>query len=84
MWIMTHVINYDLLIARKLMCTGITVQVELVSEGNAVWFSRLSGVGSCKIERHVRQIWKVLSFQRERQIEACQLEKLQISGTEIS
>jgi len=81
---MTHVINYDLPDSVETYVHRIGRTGRADKEGTAVSlvqpFERRKQL---QIERHVRQIWKVLSIPTRAQIEARQLEKLQVQVREI-
>ena len=81
---MTHVINYDLPDSVETYVHRIGRTGRADKEGTAISlvqpFERRKQL---QIERHVRQIWKVLSIPTRAQIEARQLEKLQVQVREI-
>lgn len=81
---MTHVINYDLPDSVETYVHRIGRTGRADKEGTAISlvqpFERRKQL---QIERHVRQVWKVLSIPTRAQIEARQLEKLQVQVREI-
>jgi len=77
---MTHVINYDLdSVETYVHRIGRTGRAD--KEGTAISLVQPFERRKLQIERHVRQIWKVLSIPTRAQIEARQLEKTASSGT---
>ena len=81
---MTHVINYDLPDSVETYVHRIGRTGRAGKEGTAITliqpFERRKQL---QIERHVRQMWKVLSIPSRAQIESRQLEKMQVQVREI-